>query len=114
MTENARESLAWSPGAAVALLAFCVPVWGLNWPVMKIMLVDVTPLWLGAIRMGVTSLVLFAVLALAGRLRTPGRQDAPALISVGVFMFGVYSILTMTGLSHAEAGRGGCVDRERA
>ncbi len=108
MTRNSRDSsgsLAWSPGAAVALLAFCVPVWGFNWPVMKIVLLDITPLWLGAIRMGVTGAVLFAVLALLGRLRMPNRQDAPVLISVGVFMFGIYSILTMIGLSHAQAGR---------
>ncbi len=108
MTRNPRDSansIAWSPGAAVALLAFCVPVWGFNWPVMKIMLLDITPLWLGAIRMGVTGAVLFAVLGLSGRLRTPNRQDAPVLISVGVFMFGIYSILTMIGLSHAQAGR---------
>ncbi len=87
------------------MLAFCVPVWGFNWPVMKIVLLDITPLWLGAIRMGVTGAVLFAVLALLGRLRMPNRQDAPVLISVGVFMFGIYSILTMIGLSHAQAGR---------
>ena len=88
MTIAPRESSnspAWSPAAAVALLAFCVPIWGFNWPVMKIVLIEITPLWLGAIRMGMTSAVLFAVLALWGRLRMPNRQDAPVLISVGVF-----------------------------
>ena len=72
---------------------------------MKIVLIEITPLWLGAIRMGMTSAVLFAVLALWGRLRMPNRQDAPVLISVGVFMFAIYTILTMIGLSHAQAGR---------
>ncbi len=105
MTNNPHQSVALSPAAAVALLAFCVPIWGFNWPVMKIVLLDVTPLWLGATRMAATGAVLFAVLALWGRLRIPNRHDAPALISVGVFMFGVYSILTMVGLSQAEAGR---------
>ncbi len=108
MTRNPLDSpnsIAWSPGAAVALLAFCVPVWGFNWPVMKIVLLDITPLWLGAIRRGLTGAVLFAVLALLGRLRMPNRQDAPVLISVGVFMFAIYTILTMIGLSHAQAGR---------
>ncbi len=105
MTNGPSESAAWPPGAAVALLAFCVPVWGFNWPVMKIVLADVTPLWLGAIRMAATSVVLFVVLALMRRLRAPNRRDAPVLISVGVLMFGVYSILTMVGLSHAQAGR---------
>ena len=62
-------------------------------------------IWLGAIRMGVTGAVLFAVLALLGRLRMPNRQDAPVLISVGVFMFAIYTILTMIGLSHSQAGR---------
>ena len=108
MTTNPRdsaESIAWPPGAAVALLTFCVPIWGFNWPVLKIVLQDITPLWLGAIRMAMTCIVLFAVLALSGRLRRPNRQDAPALVSVGVFMFGIYLILTMIGLSHAQAGR---------
>ncbi len=105
MTQDRGESIAWSPGAAVVLLAFCVPVWGFNWPVLKIVLLDVTPLWLGAIRMVSTGAVLFVALALWGRLRTPNRHDAPALISVGVLMFGVYLILTMTGLSQAQAGR---------
>jgi drug/metabolite transporter (DMT)-like permease len=104
-SESPSESTAWSPGAAVALLAFCVPVWGFNWPMMKIVLGDITPLWLGAIRMGVTSAVLFAALALMRRLRLPNRRDAPVLISVGVFMFAVYTILAMIGLSHAQAGR---------
>ena len=105
MTNSPGASSAWSPGAAVALLAFCVPIWGFNWPVMKIMLAEVTPLWLGAMRMAAASVVLFIVLAAWRRLRLPDRRDAPVLISVGVLMFGVYSILTMVGLSHAQAGR---------
>jgi len=104
-TREPGHSGALSPGAAVALLAFCVPLWGFNWPVMKIVLVDIAPLWLGAIRLAATGAVLFVVLALSRRLRMPNRDDAPALISVGVFMFGIYSILTMVGLSHAQAGR---------
>lgn len=105
MSENTSESIAWSPAAAVTLLVFCVPVWGTNWPVMKLILHDVTPLWLGALRMSTTGAVLFVVLALMRRLRVPNRQDIPVLISVGGAMLAVFSILTMIGLSHAQAGR---------
>lgn len=99
------ESRPLSPRGALTLLAVCMPIWGINWPVMKIALGSIPPVWLAEVRMASTSACLFVALAITRRLRLPGRQDLPAIVSVGVFMMGIYPVLTMTGLLYAEAGR---------
>ena len=92
-------------GAAYGLLALCLPVWGVNWPVLKIALGSIPPVWLSCVRMGSTALCLFAALAIVGRLRLPGRHDMPAVLSVGVIMMGIYPAMTVMGLEFAAAGR---------
>ena len=83
----------------------CLPVWGLNWPIMKIALIDMPPVWLAEARMASTCVCLFIGLGLAGTLRLPRRDDWPAVWSVGALMMGIYPALTMTGLLYAEACR---------
>jgi drug/metabolite transporter (DMT)-like permease len=87
------------------VLAVCLPVWGINWPLMKIAVGAIPPVWFACTRMASTCAFLFIVLGLLGKLRVPGRQDLPAILSVGVIMMGIYPALTMTGLVHAGAGR---------
>ena len=91
--------------AAYGLLALCLPVWGVNWPVLKIALGSIPPVWLSCVRMGSTALCLFAALGILGRLRLPGRHDMPAVLSIGVIMMGIYPAMTVMGLEFAEAGR---------
>ena len=91
--------------AAYLLLALCLPVWGVNWPVLKIAVGSIPPVWLSCARMGSTALCLFAALAVLGRLRLPGRRDMPAVLSIGVFMMGIFPAMTMMGLEFAQAGR---------
>ena len=87
------------------MLGLCLPVWGINWPVMKIAVGSIPPVWLACARMASTCACLFIVLAILGKLRLPGRRDLPAILSVGVIMMGIYPPLTMTGLVDAGAGR---------
>jgi drug/metabolite transporter (DMT)-like permease len=94
-----------SEASALALLAGMVLVWGVNWPVMKTALGYMPPLWLAAARAASTTVLVFAALALAGRLRVPGRRDWPALLSVGVFLMGLTPALSHTGLAFTESGR---------
>lgn len=91
--------------AAYGLFAFCLPIWGINWPVLKIALGSMPPHWLNGARMGLCALCLFAALGILGKLRLPGREDLPALLSVGVVMMGVFPAMMMMGLEFAQAGR---------
>jgi len=52
---------------AVVLLALVIFSWGSTWPVNKLMLHDVTPIWACALRTGIGTLAL--LLLLRGRLR---------------------------------------------
>ena len=91
--------------SAYGLFAFCLPVWGINWPVLKIALGSMPPNWLNCARMGLCALCLFAALGVLGRLRLPGREDLPTLLSVGVMMMGIFPAMIVMGLEFAEAGR---------
>jgi drug/metabolite transporter (DMT)-like permease len=93
------------PRTAIAILALCLPIWGVNWPVMKIAIDGMPPTWIAFTRMATTAAVLFAVLAALGRLRWPARRDLAIVLSVGIPMMGLYPALTMIGLANVEAGR---------
>jgi drug/metabolite transporter (DMT)-like permease len=87
------------------LLALSLPIWGVNWVVLKVAIDHMPPVWTAFSRMIYTSAVLFAILAATGRLRIPRRADLPIVLSVGVLMMGAYPALTMIGLIDVESGR---------
>ena len=56
--------------------------WGLTWPVNKVILVTVAPLWSVAIRTALGAAALFALALATRRLTPPPRADLPVLISI--------------------------------
>jgi drug/metabolite transporter (DMT)-like permease len=82
------------------LLAF-----GLSWPMMKLALQHMPPVWLAAIRMGIASLALFVILIISGKKFWLTRQDIPLFVSVGLLQMGLFMLLVNLGLQHVEAGR---------
>jgi len=94
-----------TPRAAAALLALSLPIWGVNWVVLKIAIGHMPPVWIAFSRMVYTAAVLFVVLAALGRVKVPARRDLPIVLSVGVLMMGVYPAMTMIGLIDVESGR---------
>ncbi|MGH6933242.1 MAG: DMT family transporter [Dongiaceae bacterium] len=94
-----------SRGQAHGLLVLVILLWGINWPVMKLGLQDLTPLWLVAIRLGFGAAVLFLVLAATGRLKRPTRRDWPMLFAVGVLQMALFMPVVNTGLEAVAAGR---------
>lgn len=92
-------------GRAYALLAAVVLLWGVNWPIMKMGLDYLSPLWFAATRIGLGALCLFAVLAVQGLLLWPGRRELGIMVAVGVLQIGLPTALIHTGLLYVEAGR---------
>lgn len=105
MNLPAAASKPLSHQGALVLLAVSIPAWGLNWPVMKMALDYMPPVWFAFSRMASASAFLFIGLAILGLLRRPARRDLPAIVSVGIFMMGIYPALTMTGLQFVGSGR---------
>lgn len=90
---------------SLLLLAAVVTLWGAHWPIMKVGLTHVGPLWFNALRYTTGALSLFLVVAVLGRLRVPPRRDWPLVLSVGLLQMMLYGILVMYALRHVPAGR---------
>ena len=90
---------------AYGLLGAIIVLWGINWPVMKIGLRLISPLWFAAARLLMGAATIFFVLLAAGRLRLPPRQDLPVLVSVVVLQLVGFLALVNIGLLYVEAGR---------
>ena len=90
---------------AILLLSAAVFLWGVNWPVMKIGLGYIGPMWFALARNALGCASLFAVLVVLGRLHLPTRRELPVLISVGVLQVAINTALIHIALQYTEAGR---------
>lgn len=105
MSDKAAPSVAFSPAVARLLLVGVVVLWGANWPVMKVGLQSMPPVWFAAARMTLGAASLFAMLAVLGRLKLPTRRDLPVVFTVGALQMAAFLVLVNIALQHVEAGR---------
>ncbi|MGV2909777.1 DMT family transporter [Achromobacter sp. AGC25] len=82
-----------------------VMVWGGNWPVMKLGLTHMSPLWLAASRFGSAALISVLVLGAMGRLRLPTRQEWPLVAGVALLQMGAFTALALWALQYVAPGR---------
>jgi drug/metabolite transporter (DMT)-like permease len=82
-----------------------VVAWGLTWPVNKVILATVPPLWAVAIRTAIGGLTLFAIALATRRLKPPPRGDAPVLLSITLLHMVGFTTLSSVGLTLVPAGR---------
>jgi len=92
------------------LLVLLTVAWGLNWPVMKLGLGHVSPLWFSALRFATGAACLFAWQAARGSLWRPRAADLPVIASIGLklsvanmFIWHVCIILALQALSSGRA-----------
>ena len=94
-----------SRSAAYGVFAVLVLIWGLNWPIMKMVVQLMPPLWFVVARLALGALCLFALLAATGRLAKPTKADWPVIWSVSFFQMYVFMTLTTVGIQFIPAGR---------
>ena len=82
-----------------------VLAWGLTWPINKVILRSLPPLWAVALRTALAAVVLILVASLRGRLITPPRGDLPVLLSITLLHIVGFSVLSTWGLMRVPAGR---------
>jgi drug/metabolite transporter (DMT)-like permease len=91
---------------AMALLAAIILIWGANWPILKVGLAHIPPLWLALLRLVLGAALLAAMLAVSREgFRRPGRTDLPVVLSVGLLQMAGFTALMNIGLLHVDAGR---------
>ena len=93
------------PPIGFATLALAIGTYGLLWPLTRVGVQAMPPLWFGFARMLGAALFLFVLLAVVGQLRRPSRHDLPFIISVGVFMMGVFTSLSHVGMETVGSAR---------
>jgi drug/metabolite transporter (DMT)-like permease len=105
MSGKAADSVAFSPTVARLLLVGVVVLWGANWPVMKIGVQYMPPVWFAAARLVLGAATLFALLWVLGRLTLPTRRDLPVVFTVGALQMAAFLALVNIALQQVEAGR---------
>lgn len=89
----------------LALLVALTLMWGVNWPMMKLSLREITPLWFRAVTMSCGAGVLLAFYAWRGHdMRLPRREALTVLWLALPNIIG-WHCFSIVGLSHLASGR---------
>jgi len=90
---------------AALLLTIVVLAWGTNWPVTKLIVRDIPPLWSTALRNWIAAAALAPLLWARGSFIIPKRGDIPVVLSTALLHLVAFSALVATGLQFMPAGR---------
>jgi drug/metabolite transporter (DMT)-like permease len=89
----------------ILALIIVVLAWGLTWPVNKVVLASLPPIWAVALRSAIATAALFALQAAGGRLALPPRGDLPVLISITLLHMVGFNLLASWALGLVPTGR---------
>lgn len=89
----------------IVLLAVVVLAWGLTWPVNKVILESLPPLWMAALRSAIATAALFVIALGRRRLVVPPRADLPVLLSITLLHMVGFVVLANVGLQLVPTGR---------
>ncbi|HEY7039325.1 MAG TPA: DMT family transporter [Methylomirabilota bacterium] len=92
-------------GQGVLALVIVILAWGLTWPVNKVVLATLSPLWAVTLRSLIATVALFALTAWRGRIAWPPRQDWPVLLSITLLHMVGFNLLASWGLGLVPTGR---------
>src|SRR5262245_61714680 len=87
------------------LLAVLVLIWGTSWPVIKIGVTEVPPIWFACLRYVVGTACLVVIVALRRELTLPSPSDWKLIAVSGVLQMAMYSALTALALTRLPPGR---------
>lgn len=87
------------------LFALVIVIWGFSWPMNKIGMNYIPPIWFAAIRLTLATLTMFIIVGVLKKLVLPSKQDLPILLTVGIFQMGFFTMLINLGLFYVDAGR---------
>ena len=87
------------------MLATVVLAWGITWPVNKMLLESLPPLWMSALRSAIGAVALLVLSLALGALVLPRRADVPVLLSITLLHMVGFVVLTAYGLQLVPTGR---------
>jgi drug/metabolite transporter (DMT)-like permease len=94
------------PRGGIVLVLLLAVIWGMNWPAIRVSVVEISPWTFRTICLVVGAATLFALsIARGARLSVPREQRLP-LVMVGLLNVTAWHMLSAYGLTMIEAGRG--------
>lgn len=87
------------------LLALLTLSWAISWPLIKVGVATVPPIWYACFRYCIAALCLFVLVALRRESSFPPRADWPLIAVSGVCQMAAYSALTAYALTILPPGR---------
>jgi drug/metabolite transporter (DMT)-like permease len=87
------------------LLALLVVIWGASWPVVKVGVTAMPPIWFASLRYLAGTVSLLPVVALRRELTLPSRSDWNLIVISGILQMATYSALTGLALTRLPPGR---------
>ncbi|MGE3319184.1 MAG: DMT family transporter [Candidatus Berkiella sp.] len=88
-----------------SLFAAVIFIWGFSWPINKIGIEYIHPIWFATFRLILGTLSMFALVAFLKRLVIPSRKDLPLILTLGFFQMGLFTLFINIGLFYVDAGR---------
>jgi drug/metabolite transporter (DMT)-like permease len=90
---------------AVLLFLVVVLVWGVNWPVTKVIVADMPPLWATALRFAIAGVMLLVLQVAQGSLIVPQRGDVPIVLGIAILHMILFTGFMSMGLTLVPASR---------
>ena len=90
---------------AITLFAVVVFSWGITWPVTKVIVAQVPPLWTTTIRSAIAGVALLSLLLRRGTLIVPKPGDWPVVVNIALLHMVAFAALVAVGLQLISAGR---------
>jgi len=87
------------------MFATVILVWGLSWPMNKIGMQTIPPIWFATFRILIATICIFILVAGLKRLVLPQKRDLPLILSMGIFQMGFFTMFINLGLFYVDAGR---------
>lgn len=88
-----------------ALFVFIVFSWGIAWPINKLGLQFMSPVWYTAFRLVVGTGTMMAFVIAIKKFTWPSWRDIPLILIIGILQISLYILLANLGLSYLPAGR---------
>ncbi|MGD9828371.1 MAG: DMT family transporter [Hyphomicrobiaceae bacterium] len=89
----------------LGLLLLLILTWAVSWPVIKVGVGEVPPIWFGVLRYAIATACVFALVLMTGGLQVPPRQDWSLILVSGALQMAAYSALTGIALVSLPPGR---------
>ena len=87
------------------LLLLLILTWAASWPVIKIGVGQVTPLWFSCLRYSIATALMFIVVGSSQGWARPHKADWPLILVSGALQMGAYAALTGFALVSLPPGR---------